>query len=470
MSSKNTKRYPWFHFIKVARLSAILFFGTIALSIYFVYQAFPKMITQIDHLIIWNVIPSCVLAYSLFLFFYYQITKKMGNIIYQIESFKQDIPYGENLKLIYKQDEWGHIDGALKQLINRIETQSSLFKDDNEKFTAILESINDHIIAVDPFETILFYNSKFKAKFIDTRLRTEITSKLWHYIDNEEILAAFRKVMRSGETVVLRDLNFSKSSHRFYNLTISPIRKADKQISGVLGVFYDMTEMKKTEQMRVDFVANVSHEIRTPLTSIKGFTQVLSGQKSKIDPELHAFLEKILFNTERMISLFNDLLNLSVIESQNRFVFDSIELSQLIESVSDSIKANYVSKNPQFILDLEVERILGNEKMIEQVITNLLDNACKYSDHPVIKVETFNNNQKSFIRVSDNGPGISEQHLERIFERFYRVDASRESQRGTGLGLSIVKHVVTKHNGKIWATSTEKEGTVFTIELPQAEC
>lgn len=469
MSSKNIKRYPWFHFIKVARLSATLFFGTIGLSIYFVYETFPKMITQIDHLIIWNVIPLCVLAYSLFLFFYYQMTKKMGNIIYQIESFKQDIPYGENLKLIYKQDEWGHIDGALKQLIHRIETQSSLFKDDNEKFTAILESINDHIIAVDPFETILFYNSKFKTKFIDTRPRTEITSKLWHYIDNEEILVAFRKVMRSGETIVLRDLNFSKSSQRFYNLTISPIRKADKQISGVLGVFYDMTEMKKTEQMRVDFVANVSHEIRTPLTSIKGFTQVLAGQKAKIDPELHAFLEKILFNTERMISLFNDLLNLSVIESQNRFVFDSIELSQLIESVSDSIKTNYVSKNPQFNLDLQVEKILGNEKMIEQVITNLLDNACKYSDHPVITVETFNNNQKSFIRVTDNGPGISQQHLERIFERFYRVDASRESQRGTGLGLSIVKHIINKHNGKIWATSTEKEGTVFTIELPQVE-
>ena len=424
---------------------------------------------RLDELIFWNVLPVCAIAYALFLYSYYRITRGLGSIIYQIESFKNEIPYGENLKLIYKKDEWAHLDEALKQLINRVESQIPLFRDENEKFTALLDSINDQIIAIDQFESILFYNSKFKTKFIDTRKRTEITPKLWHYIENEEILNSFRKVLSSGETIVLRDLVFSLKSQRIYNLTISPLRKSDKKISGVLGVFYDVTDMKKTEQMRVDFVANVSHEIRTPLTSIKGFTQLLSGQKNKIDPELHVFLEKILFNTERMISLFNDLLNLSVIESQNKLVFDSIELCSLIESVSESIQTNYRTKNPKITLDLQVEKILGNEKMIEQVVTNLLDNACKYSDKPEVTLSTYNKNQKSYIKVSDNGPGISDQHLERIFERFYRVDASREAQRGTGLGLSIVKHIVNKHNGKIWAESNGGLGTSFTIELPQIE-
>lgn len=468
MFSKNRKRYPWFHFIKVARLSALIFLGAISLSIFFVYQAFPAMVFELEGIIIWKIIPICLFAYFFFLFCYYSMTQKLGSIIHQIESFKQDIPYGENLKLLYKRDEWNHLDEALRKLTHRIETQINLFKDENEKMTAILESINDLIIAVDPFETILFYNSKFEKKFIDPRPRVEITSKLWHYIEDKEIIEAFRKVMVSGETIVLRDLTFSVQSQRFYNLTISPIRRADKKISGVLGVFYDVSEMKKTEQMRVDFVANVSHEIRTPLTSIKGYTQLLSGQKTKIDSELHVFLEKILFNTERMISLFNDLLNLSVIESQNQFKFEEIELISLIESVASSVQTNYASRNPSITMNLQIHKILGNEKLIEQVMTNLLDNACKYTEcRPSIDIQTYQRNKKSYITVSDNGPGIPPAHLERIFERFYRVEASRETQRGTGLGLSIVKHIVNKHDGKIWAESSENKGTKFIIELPQ---
>ena len=468
MSLKKKQRYPWFHLIKVARLSALLFSVSVAAAIFFLYQVSPELVSTFDSIIIWKIIPVCLLAYFLFLFSYYRLTKKLGSIIYQIESFKQDIPYSENLKLIYKQDELTHLDEALKQLINRIETQINLFKDENEKITAILESINDQIIAIDQFETVLFYNSKFQKKFIEPRPKTEITSKIWHYIENPEILEAFRSVLKNGETIVLRDLVFSVQSQRVYNLTISPIRKADKKISGVLGVFYDVSEMKKTEQMRVDFVANVSHEIRTPLTSIKGYTQLLTGQKQKIDPELHLFLEKILFNTERMIALFSDLLNLSVIESQDQFKFETIELTSLIESVAESIQTNYVHKKPVFNLNLQVEKIQGNEKLIEQVITNLLDNACKYTEvTPIIEVSTMNKNNHSYIKVSDNGPGISEKHLERIFERFYRVDASRESQRGTGLGLSIVKHIINRHDGKVWVESTENKGTHFVIELPQ---
>ncbi len=468
MSSKNKKRYPWFHFIKIARLSALLFFGAASICAYFTYKTFPELVHRIDDLIIWYFLPICLVGYLSFLFFYYHLTKQLGSLVSQIETFKEDIPYSDNLKLIYKQDEWGHLNEALKQLINRVESQIHLFKDENEKFTAILESISDLIIAIDPFETILFYNSKFKTKFIEDRPRTEITSKIWHYIENEEILEAFRKVLKNGETIILTDLVFSNKSQRIYNLSISPIRKADKQISGVLGVFYDVTEMKKTEQMRVDFVANVSHEIRTPLTSIKGFTQLLDGQKAKIDPTLHVFLDKILFNTERMISLFNELLSLSVIESQRKVVFEKIELLPMIEAISESVLTNHRAKNPKLTLDLQNGYLTGNLKMIEQVITNLLDNACKYSDNPEVKISTYNKNNKSYIIIQDNGPGIAPPHLERIFERFYRVDASRESQRGTGLGLSIVKHIINNHQGKIWAESQVGQGTQFIVELPQS--
>jgi two-component system phosphate regulon sensor histidine kinase PhoR len=219
--------------------------------------------------------------------------------------------------------------------------------------------------------------------------------------------------------------------------------------------------------MRVDFVANVSHEIRTPLTSIKGYTQLLESQKSKVDPELHIFLEKIITNTERMISLFNDLLNLSVIESKNIMKFEEFDLKDLIYTIAGNIRTNYPNKKVNITKDIQLTTITGDERLMEQVISNLIDNACKYSgDTIAIKIHTFSKDNMGYIAVADDGPGIPKEHIQRIFERFYRVDSSRETSRGTGLGLSIVKHIITKHGGRIWAETEEPHGTKFIIELP----
>jgi signal transduction histidine kinase len=168
-----------------------------------------------------------------------------------------------------------------------------------------------------------------------------------------------------------------------------------------------------------------------------------------------------------MISLFTDLLNLSVIESQKNMAFDDIDLQELYSNVGQSIITNYPEKKINLSSDLKCDSVKGVPRLIEQVLANLIDNSCKYSgDEISIKVSSFQKDHKSFIVVSDNGPGIPKEHLQRIFERFYRVDSSRESSRGTGLGLSIVKHIIAKHGGKIWAESDEKNGTDFIIELP----
>jgi signal transduction histidine kinase len=283
------------------------------------------------------------------------------------------------------------------------------------------------------------------------------------------VLETFRDVIKSGQTKSLSGLTqlSDKPSDKTFDLTVSALRNSDGVITGALGVFYDVTEFKKTEQMRVDFVANISHEIRTPLTSIKGYTQLLSSQKSKIDPTLHSFMEKINSNTERMIALFNDLLNLSVIESQKNMAFDDIDLEEVFTNVGQSIVTNYPEKKILLTSDLNLNSVRGVPRLIEQVLANLIDNSCKYSGHEIaIKVSSFQKDKKAFIVVSDNGPGIPKEHLQRIFERFYRVDSSRESSRGTGLGLSIVKHIIVKHGGRIWAESDEKTGTDFIIELP----
>jgi two-component system phosphate regulon sensor histidine kinase PhoR len=424
---------------------------------------------RFDRVLFLRIVPFALASYLFFIFFFFRATKPLGVILSKVEKFKDDIPFNKSLELLYERDEWGEIEEALNKADQRLQKQILEVQLENEKNAAILESINDDIIAIDRYESILFFNTKFENDFIRQRDGQEISKKIWH-IFNDDVLSSFREVLRTGKPQSLKAMNFpnSRFSERFYDLTITPLKSSNGQINGALGVFYDVTEFKLTEQMRVDFVANVSHEIRTPLTSIKGFSQLLIAQSGKVDPSLHTFLEKIVANTERMISLFNDLLNLSVIESRNYLRFEEFNLVEILDGVESNILASYTSKKVFFERDLKVQYLTGDFRLIEQVILNLCDNACKYTEGNVeIKIKCEQKNGKAMLSIKDNGPGIGKEHLARIFERFYRVDASRESLRGTGLGLSIVKQIISKHNGKIWAESEGPgQGTTFFIELP----
>lgn len=424
---------------------------------------------RFDRVIFLRIVPIAILSYVIFLILFYNATKPLGGILNKVEQFKIDIPFNKNLQLLYKKDEWSRIQEALNEADHQLKTQIINVKTENEKIAAILESIYDDIIAIDQFETVLFFNTNFKRHFMKSRAYQEIMPKIWHTFSDEVVLKAFRSVLKSGETISLKGLTSLSTANpdRFFDLTITPLKNSEGKITGALGVFYDVTEVKLTEQMRVDFVANVSHEIRTPLTSIKGYTQILESQKNKIDPSLHMFMDKIISNTERMISLFNDLLNLSVIESKNIMKVEELELADFIRGIADNIRTNYPNKKVKITKDIQLATIKGDRRLMEQVLSNLIDNACKYSGSDIdIKVSTFSKDNKGYIAVADNGPGISKEHLQRIFERFYRVDSSREVSRGTGLGLSIVKHIIAKHGGKIWAESEESVGTNFVIELP----
>lgn len=423
---------------------------------------------RFDRVLFLRIVPFAFGSYLIFIFFFFRSTRPLGVILSKVEKFKGDIPFNKSLALLYERDEWRQIEEALNKADQRLQSHVQEVKSENEKSTAILEAINDDIIAIDKFETVLFYNSKFKKNFIHRDTGEEIDLKIWHIFSDEVLLEGFRSVLKTGQPYSLKRMTFpgSNRTEKFYDLTITPLRAHDA-ITGALGVFYDVTEFKLTEQMRVDFVANVSHEIRTPLTSIKGFTQILQSQASKIDSGLHPFLDKIVFNTERMISLFNDLLNLSVIESKNLQRMEEFSLVQMLDGIT-SINANYPDKN--IVIDTRIEKDLfkGDPRLIEQVILNLTDNACKYAtDQVKVTISSYEKDGKGHIVIEDDGPGIPVEHLPRIFERFYRVDFSRESSRGTGLGLAIVKNIVTKHKGRIWAESDGPgHGTRFVIELP----
>ncbi len=424
---------------------------------------------RFDRVLFLRIVPFAFGSYIIFIFLFFRSTRPLGVILSKVEKFKDDIPFNKSLALLYERDEWRRIEEALNKADQRLQSHVQEVKSENEKSTAILEAINDDIIAIDKYETVLFYNSKFQKNFIHRETGKEIDLKIWHIFSDELLLEGFRSVLRTAQPYSLKRMTIpgSNKTDKYYDLTITPLKAGHETITGALGVFYDVTEFKLTEQMRVDFVANVSHEIRTPLTSIKGFTQILQSQATKIDESLHPFLDKIVFNTERMISLFNDLLNLSVIESKNLQRIEEFSLEQMLEGIT-SINANYPDKDIVIETRIEKDLLKGDPRLLEQVILNLTDNACKYAQEKVkVTISSYESNNKAYIVIQDNGPGIPAEHLPRIFERFYRVDFSRESSRGTGLGLAIVKNIVTKHKGKIWAESEGPGlGTRFVIELP----
>jgi two-component system phosphate regulon sensor histidine kinase PhoR len=418
-----------------------------------------------DRLLFFRVVPFALVSYLLFLFLFYRATKPLGVILSKVEKFKVDIPFNRTLRLLYQQDKWAEIEEALNKADQKLQDQVQQTRTENEKIGAILESISDGIIAVDPFETVLFFNSNFERDFIRGRSLGELVPKLWHVFEGPELLEGFRRVLQEGKSCQIKGLNLLPE--RFFDLTVTPLKDPGGKTVGALGVFYDVTDFKLTEKMRVDFVANVSHEIRTPLTSIKGYAQVLQSQRQHLPAELAGFLEKIISNTERMISLFNDLLNLSVIESSSELRQDEVDLSELIDEVSSNIRTSYPQKDLRLDLELSLARLRGDPRLLEQVLNNLLDNACKYAgDRIEVKIRSWQDGNRACLAIQDNGPGIPAEHQQRIFERFYRVDASREASRGTGLGLSIVKHIIVRHGGRIWVESRPQAGSTFRIELP----
>lgn len=449
---KPRSAYPWFFFFRTIQLSLLIFFPVLI------------AILIIDESVFIRIFPLAIIGQLLFIFLFYRATRPLGTILSKVRKFSGDLPLDTTIRHLYEKNEWSKIETALNDADTKLKDQINQTKVENEKIAAILESIYDAIIAIDPYETLLFSNSNFRKNFVGDR-ESGIIPKLWHVFDQQPVLDSFRKVLGDGNPKSIKTLIHNA---RYYDLTVTPLRGADGKVIGALGVFHDVTEFKLTEQMRVDFVANVSHEIRTPLTSIKGYSQVLVANKNKFPEEYEGFLTKIVTNTERMIALFNDLLNLSVIESKEVGQQDEVDLPAVLDGIIPNIKTNYPGKTIVFKRELQVETIIGDHRLIETVITNLIDNACKYSGENIeITVSSSEQQGKNILKVKDNGPGIAKEHLTRIFERFYRVDSSREASRGTGLGLSIVKHIIMKHGGRIHAESDGPgTGTTFIIELP----
>ena len=279
----------------------------------------------------------------------------------------------------------------------------------------------------------------------------------------QETLAA-----KQGQRRTLTPLN---QPGRTFHVQSSLIQDTKSGVGGVIVVFHDVTELKRLERIRQDFVANVSHELRTPLTAIRGYVEALLDEERESVSQGEKFLRIIERHTLRMEKIVSDLLLLSEMESPDRLLNRKpLHFQALISSAMETLRPLAESKQQTFEIGLSTQlpTVSGDSQKIQQVLVNLISNAISYTQEGGrIVIETHPVRNGVEVSVTDNGIGIPPEHLPRIFERFYRVDKSRSREEGgTGLGLSIVKHIIEAHGGKVRVESKPGQGSRFSFFLP----
>ncbi len=332
---------------------------------------------------------------------------------------------------------------------------------------AILAHMVEGVIAVDVDTKIISWNPA--AEKIFGILKNEAEGRFFlEVVRNSDLAAVIGKVLENKE-FISQEITLIWPLQKIFQVNVSPIFENAK-IKGCLLVIHDITELRRLETIRRDFVANVSHELRTPLTSIKGFVETL--QEGALEDRAHArdFLKVIQDHANRLDNLVKDLLSLSSLESREIALDkDNVDLKALSEQVIQGFSSQLKKRSLVISNDLPDLSVQADYTKIEQVMINLFDNAIKFNrDTGFIKVHHQELQDKIKIIVEDSGIGIPAKDIHRIFERFYRVDKARSRELGgTGLGLSIVKHIVELHGGSVGVESTEGLGSQFWFTLPK---
>jgi two-component system phosphate regulon sensor histidine kinase PhoR len=323
----------------------------------------------------------------------------------------------------------------------------------------------------------LYFNAQFAAQFVSSELlKLENGLFLKDIFRWPELVAAFKQTLKSGQTqrltVQLNTLLDEKA--RFFAISIAALRKPKTaEIYGGIGIFHDITELKRSEQIRIDFVGNASHELRTPLTSLKGYVETLKEDfQEKNFSHFENFLNILSTNVDRLIDLVNDLLTISSLESHPDLRLELIEPLQLTENVVNEFQALANEKKQMIQVSGQIPAFKADAGKIEQILRNLISNAIKYiPEYKQITILWEALPDASIVlKVKDNGPGIPKEHHDRLFERFYRIDKGRARDAGgTGLGLSIVKHIVQSHKGQVKMFSDPENGggTEFICIFPR---
>lgn len=335
----------------------------------------------------------------------------------------------------------------------------------NAELEAILSSMTGGVVAIDDLNEVIFYNRAFLNIL---NIHREIIGQSLYNIMRNALVFDIIDEVRKNNTSITKDDIYIYGDNRNIRIIATPLVKENKKRFGVLLIIEDITQLKKLENMRKDFVSNVTHELKTPLTSIRGFIDTLKHGAIKDEMVANRFLDIIDIEAERLFNLIQDILLLSEIESKQEKEKELCDINEIANTVIELLLPKLTDKvNILFHPEPSLKLFKCNQDRMKQLLINLVDNAIKYTEEGTINLEIKEIEKFLLIKVKDTGIGMEQEQLPRIFERFYRVDKGRaRKQGGTGLGLSIVKHIVELYNGSIQVRSELGSGTEFEIKLP----
>jgi len=358
---------------------------------------------------------------------------------------------------------------SINILARNLHDISVMRETEKERLKTLIENMGSALLMIDRNGETTIANRSFLKLF---QLKFEdVNGKLFRKIGLPDQIEEFIDKLFLTESSNRQQLNIHKNHFTYYMDTYgAPVIGEHGRWLGIVIVMHDITELKKLEQVRKDFVANVSHELKTPVTSIKGFSETLLFGAYKKEETLLSFLEIIHKESNRLQALIIDLLDLSKVEQTGYEI--SKQKVYFSEIINSSIELNiHLAEKKKITIETIIDDqviILGETNRLKQIIVNLLANAINYSlENTKIQISVYQNKKYGIFEIEDQGIGISEVEITRIFERFYRVDRARSrNSGGTGLGLAIVKHLVEAHQGYIEVHSEEGKGTIFKVYIP----
>jgi two-component system phosphate regulon sensor histidine kinase PhoR len=366
-------------------------------------------------------------------------------------------------------DELSELGSVLGRSVAGLGQTIRALTDERNRSSAILGSMVEGVAVVGGDERILFCNRAFE-QILELPQGSSQGRTLVEALRQAALVALVRQAL-SGAAELTGEVEVGTVRRRNFSVTAAPVRSAGA--NGAVLVLHDITELRRLERVRRDFVANVSHEFKTPLTAIQGFAETLLGGALEDKDNRAHFVEIMRDHARRLARLTDDLLKLSRIEAGRlELEIRPIRVEALVNGCVETARLNGKSRGLEIHVDLEpnVPPVRGDGAQIGEVLQNLLDNALQYTPSGGrIEVKARSNGHNMVFTVIDTGIGIPESDLERIFERFYRVDDARSREAGgTGLGLSIARHIVEAHGGRIWVESAVGHGSRFHFSIPRS--
>lgn len=467
-------RFPWKLFWSIYLAQVVLYNFLFVVSLTVISEQRPFGETYF-----WSIVAQYFLATLVVsTFLSWRFSRPLHKIIlkaYRIASKKFENTGEDDEDLLEEElGEYAQIENALNRIQRKIKKRRDQLQREREESQAFMSAVQEGLVSVNRDLRVLYFNSQFATQFLHSS-QMHAQMMLADIFRHPEIHEGFLRALNDGRTfkvAVKLETKLDKNP-RYFAVSLNPLLKnKTHEVYGAMGIFHDITELKKAELVRIEFVGNASHELRTPLTSIKGYVDTLKGdiQSGHFD---HAakFIDIISKNVDRLSELVNDLLSLSTLDSSPEIKIEPVHPLSVSEHIVAELAPAIHEKN-QVVIVIGAETIPSfpaDLRKVEQVLRNLVSNAVKYV--PAQKTIQIRWEQDAegrvILRVIDDGVGIPPEHHDRLFERFYRIDKGRSRDvGGTGLGLAIVKHIMQSHGGTVQIRSEVGKGSEFICTFP----